>query len=565
MARKINPALMLLLIACAFAALLWAQSGAFLSATASAPQGVIISAASTIGMPAGGGSTIYYFIYARFPGGFVAPVTPTLATRTYGAAALSVSSYVRLTWTAVSGATGYDVIRSNSATAPEFPCTACAVVLNTSSTTVDDIGGVMSNYPPGGLSANGGAVAYFTLENRTEAMPFVNLEIIKGGVSLSGRILRLIGSANDDDCLKFSAAYGAAVSAGAACGSGGGGGGDMVLASIQTSTGRKSFQPTATNAGARIVCAALPSAPGAGDYACDSGDSNKYKYYDGSTWTALTIGGGVGVSLQLQDFTLTGMGSPTIVLGTCTSGLPCQARFGSKTAAVLTASSPATISGFVGAQTVFVYLRMNGGTAQCVYGANTATIVPTGACVYVPGITDFPRYTIPIASCTITNTTWDLGGCTDARAYLSTAQARAVASGYLTDSVASDGSVELDWNPTAAPRPCQILIGNKKTGASPVDDTEDAPQVCTNVSGHTQTILRVRCFADAGTPTIDVTAGGGGSSILTGPLTCGTGAWATGTLAAGPPTQADDATLDVNVVSAGGTAKYILVEIKKTF
>jgi len=64
----------------------------------------------------------------------------------------------------------------------------------------------------------------------------------------------------------------------------GGGGGDMVLASAQTSTAKKTFNPTASAAGMALQCTTLPSSPVNGDMACDSADSNRIKVYRDSAW-----------------------------------------------------------------------------------------------------------------------------------------------------------------------------------------------------------------------------------------------------------------------------------------
>jgi hypothetical protein len=61
---------------------------------------------------------------------------------------------------------------------------------------------------------------------------------------------------------------------------------------------KQTFQASASTAGARIVCAALPSSPAAGDIACDSNDGNKLKQYNGSSWFDLTA---TGTGHTIQD------------------------------------------------------------------------------------------------------------------------------------------------------------------------------------------------------------------------------------------------------------------------
>ncbi len=61
-----------------------------------------------------------------------------------------------------------------------------------------------------------------------------------------------------------------------------------------TAGAKQIFQASGATAGARIVAAALPSSPAAGDLAIDSGDSNKLKFYDGASWQDTLAGGGGG-------------------------------------------------------------------------------------------------------------------------------------------------------------------------------------------------------------------------------------------------------------------------------
>lgn len=100
----------------------------------------------------GQGPTLHYWVVARYAAGASVPLGPASVPNTPGAANLSASRYVEITWMAVEGATGYDVIRSTSAVYPA-PCTACAVVLNTTSLSAADTGTALSAYPPSGLQA----------------------------------------------------------------------------------------------------------------------------------------------------------------------------------------------------------------------------------------------------------------------------------------------------------------------------------------------------------------------------------------------------------------------------
>ena len=126
-----------------------------------------------------GGESIYYWVSARTPGGTTSPVMAQV-NNTVGAANLSVSNYVTVSWSAVSGATGYDVLRSSTQIYPvpaSGTCT-CAVVLNTASTSVNDQGGALSAYPFVGAVPSVPVQAFITIDNLTTANPFVNLQLL---------------------------------------------------------------------------------------------------------------------------------------------------------------------------------------------------------------------------------------------------------------------------------------------------------------------------------------------------------------------------------------------------
>jgi hypothetical protein len=109
---------------------------------------------------------------------------------------------------------------------------------------------------------------------------------------------------------------------------------------------------------------------------------------------------------------------------------------------------------------------------------------------------------------------------------------------------------------------CEVHIWG--TGASSVlQDTDDELASCYNGTGVTESITAVRCWADAGSPTV-LPAVTGGSNLLSGNLTCGTASWANGTLN-GSPTLAAAGTIDDNIVTAGGTAKTIRIVIEYTY
>ena len=113
----------------------------------------------------------------------------------------------------------------------------------------------------------------------------------------------------------------------------------------------------------------------------------------------------------------------------------------------------------------------------------------------------------------------------------------------------------------SGPTACEIVIGDPGTATPVLADDNDTPAVCANVSGGTQTITAIACYANAGSPTVNpIITGGGGTSLLSEPLTCGTVSYATGTLS-GTPSLANGATIDANIATAGGVAKYIVIRI----
>ena len=127
--------------------------------------------------------------------------------------------------------------------------------------------------------------------------------------------------------------------------------------------------------------------------------------------------------------------------------------------------------------------------------------------------------------------------------------------------ISESGGVAV-WRNFASARSCEVTWGSKASTATAILTDDDVTTVCVNQTGATQTVLSVQCTAD-NTITFDVTAGNGGSSILTGAVTCGTaGSFNTATLS-GTPTVADGATLDINVNTNAGSAKYAVVRIKK--
>lgn len=166
-----------------------------------------------------GSTTLYYWVIARYSSGIAINTTPVAIFNTVGTANLSASNYVSLTWGAVGGATGYDVLRSTTPIYPANPtCTACAVTLNTPNSSITDTGAALSDYPPGGLVQSSSTTATIYIDN-SNSVPYLNTQLLYRAAE--NLIVGLIsGSIADGDCIEYSA--GRLISAGAGCGSGGG-------------------------------------------------------------------------------------------------------------------------------------------------------------------------------------------------------------------------------------------------------------------------------------------------------------------------------------------------------
>jgi hypothetical protein len=131
-----------------------------------------------------------------------------------------------------------------------------------------------------------------------------------------------------------------------------------------------------------------------------------------------------------------------------------------------------------------------------------------------------------------------------------------------TSSGATAVAATADFPGALRVRTCEITVGDP-AGPTLVDGN-DSPVLCGNKTGAPLTITAVECYADAGSPTVmPALTGGSSTSILSGPLTCGAGSFAGGTLN-GAPTQANGESIDANIVAAGGTAKYIVIRITRT-
>ncbi len=114
-------------------------------------------------------------------------------------------------------------------------------------------------------------------------------------------------------------------------------------------------------------------------------------------------------------------------------------------------------------------------------------------------------------------------------------------------------------------RTCIIAVGDPGAASPVLANDNDSPEMCKNKTGATMTITSVACFADAGSPTVTpIITGGGGTSILSGALTCDQSAGGAAGSLNGTPTLTSNTTIDGNITSAGGTAKYLVITIGMT-
>jgi hypothetical protein len=139
-----------------------------------------------------------------------------------------------------------------------------------------------------------------------------------------------------------------------------------------------------------------------------------------------------------------------------------------------------------------------------------------------------------------------------------------------------DGTGNFTIPPSASLlKPCVVIIGDPGAASPALANDNDSPVACGNSWGSDWTILSVACWANTGSPTITpILTAGNATSVLTGALTCGTAAWAPGTVNGSPAVHtfsangstcaATPCTIDVNITTAGGTAKYIVVRIVGT-
>ena len=147
------------------------------SMTADMPGNIERAGASVVG--ATGVTDLYYWISVHYPAGIRMPYGPVVARRTVGVAGLTGANYVAMSWTGISGATGYSVIRQTALTPFQttYTCTACVVSLNAAATFFNDVGGGVVNWPPAGATWVNQVRHSSTINNRDEAAPYFTWDV----------------------------------------------------------------------------------------------------------------------------------------------------------------------------------------------------------------------------------------------------------------------------------------------------------------------------------------------------------------------------------------------------
>ncbi len=159
-----------------------------------------------------------------------------------------------------------------------------------------------------------------------------------------------------------------------------------------------------------------------------------------------------------------------------------------------------------------------------------------------------------------------LGDLSDASSVMTTSTAvQASQMPFLTgDVLSSSGTAVTALRAGLNIRTCEVHVwGSGTSSALQLVDGEVAS--CRNEFGVTWTIISVKCWANAGTTTAvrPQVTGGANSTILFSALTCGNGAWTSGTLN-GTPTLLPNGTVDINVTAADASTTNIRVVVSGT-
>jgi hypothetical protein len=150
-------------------------------------------------------------------------------------------------------------------------------------------------------------------------------------------------------------------------------------------------------------------------------------------------GGGATLSSQLRDLATTFTNATTLSIGAnCAISTPCNVRFGN-TAYSFVAGATLTLSSGTG--TAFIYVTRSG---LLTVGHNL-TVSCSSACQAQSGVNQFPSDSIPLASWTATNGSWDATGGIDRRAFQS-AKVVMAGTGLIAADTSGNTAVSVDSN-----------------------------------------------------------------------------------------------------------------------
>lgn len=415
---------LVLVLVLGFSSAGWAQT---LTGSAVTLQSGVPAPPSNVGAAysgAFGQTPIYYWVIARFPAGATVPSAVAVANNTQGSQNLSATNTVTVTWNGVSGATGYDVIRSNT---PGFPAPGLiAEAINTTSLSIVDNGGALLAYPPAGLVTIQPATATQSVDNLTNAVPQVRMVV--NGTTLNLALISGTGTAGD--CVQFAGDGSNRLQAsGAPCGSGGGGGG---------------FYQTVLNNGTPLSQRTqLNFIPGTGINisAADSASPSR---------TSLTISTSLSQFYQTvlnNGVSLTQRNELNIIPGSGISISNSDSASPSRTSITINATGGGTgdVVGPASSTTNAIAL-FGSGTGKLL--ADSARLLPTGALVgvgqantYTTGVQDFSGVTmhVPTGAALAPTSAGHLG-------YNSTSQRLRYGIGGTTNTVATQGAASTNGN-----------------------------------------------------------------------------------------------------------------------
>jgi hypothetical protein len=162
-----------------------------------------------------------------------------------------------------------------------------------------------------------------------------------------------------------------------------------------------------------------------------------------SRWEPQTLagggGGGATLSSQLGDLATTLTNATTLTIGAnCALSTPCNVRYGNTTYA-FTGSATVTLTSGTG--TAFVYIARGG---VLTVGHNL-TLSCSSACLAQSGVNQFPADSVPLATRTATNGSWDPTGGIDRRAFQS-AKVVTAGTGLITADTSGNTAVSVDGN-----------------------------------------------------------------------------------------------------------------------